>query len=380
MHVTGLVGMPRRVYTYPAGMGWDTLNLVSTAGAFMIAAGVLLFLVDVARRFRLSFEHNAGNVWNAATLEWLPNGAYSARSIPVIESAYPLWDQPGLAEKVVAGAHYLPGSATGGRDTLITSAFEARPQFVLRMPAPGWAPLIAAWFTAAFFLLLTFKLVWISAACGIVALAAMLHWGWELDPPADDPPVDIGGGLTLPVYMSGPQSQAWWAMGVLMLVSAALYGCLVFSYLFLWTVTPQMWPHKGPDAGYFMGAAVLLLASSALVHATDRRVGDSGDCRGLWLAAPLLAGAWIVSLLAQRGVSAAADGYGAVVHAFLAVDGFFIAVALVLALFALARHATGRLDRARRVTFDNAKLFWHYTVAQSLAGLALVHGFPRLFS
>jgi cytochrome c oxidase subunit I+III len=380
MHLTGLFGMPRRVYTYPAGMGWDTLNMVSTVGAFMIAAGVLLFLVDVARRFRVSFEHNAGNVWNAGTLEWLPNGTYSARSIPIVESAYPLWDQPGLAEKVEAGAYYLPGSVTGGRDTLITSAFDAQPQFVLRMPMPGWSPVIAAWFTAAFFLLLTFKLVWLSAACGAVALAALLHWGWELDPPAGQPPVDIGGGITLPVYMSGPQSQAWWAMGVLMLVSAALYGCLVFSYLFLWTVTPQMWPLKDPAAGYFVGTAALLLVSSALVHATDRRVGDSGDCRGLWLAMPLLAGAWAVSLLSQHDVSPSADGYGAVVHAFLAVDGFFVAVSLVLALFALARHATGRLDRVRRVTFDNAKLFWHYTVAQSLVGLVLVHGFPRLFS
>jgi hypothetical protein len=66
------------------------------------------------------------------------------------------------------------------------------------------------------------------------------------------------------------------------------------------------------------------------------------------------------------------------VHAVLSVDGFFALVAVALALFALARHATGRLDRARRVTFDNARLFWHYTVAQSLAGLALVHGFPRV--
>jgi cytochrome c oxidase subunit I+III len=380
MHVTGLAGMPRRVHTYSAQMGWETLNLVSTIGAFMIAAGVALLLIDVARRFRFSFEENAGNVWNAGTLEWVPSGPYGMRSVPRVESAYPLWDQPGLAEKVQAGEGYLPGPATGGRDTLMTSAFEAEPQYVLRLPMPGWAPLVAALFTAAFFLLLTFKLVWISAACGLVALAALLHWGWSLDPPAGEGPVDIGGGLRLPVYMSGPRSQSWWAMGVLMLVSAALYGCLVFSYLFLWTVTPQMWPHQGADAGYFVGAAALLLVSSAVVHATDRRVGDSGDCRALALAIPLLAGAWVVSLMAQRDVSPTADGYGAAVHAFLAVDGFFVAVAVILALFALARHAAGRLDRVRRVTFDNAKLFWHYTVAQSFVGLALVHGFPRLFS
>ena len=60
------------------------------------------------------------------------------------------------------------------------------------------------------------------------------------------------------------------------------------------------------------------------------------------------------------------------------IDAFFAAVAVVLALFALARRRAGLLDRARRVTFDNARLFWHYSVAQSLVGVALVHGFPRL--
>jgi hypothetical protein len=85
-------------------------------------------------------------------------------------------------------------------------------------------------------------------------------------------------------------------------------------------------------------------------------------------------------VLAHRELSPTESAYGAIVHAVLSVDGFFGAVAVVLALFAFARRASGRLDRARRVTFDNARLFWHYTVAQTLVGLALVHGFPRLVS
>ena len=64
MHLLGMVGMPRRVYTYPAGMGWDDLNLLSTAGAFMIAAGVAVFLVDVGKNFRPSGANNAGNIFH----------------------------------------------------------------------------------------------------------------------------------------------------------------------------------------------------------------------------------------------------------------------------------------------------------------------------
>src|SRR5688572_4019913 len=70
MHISGLLGMPRRVYTYAPQLGWDLFNLISTAGAFIIAAGVALFLVDLARNFRVGMEDNAGNVWQAGTLEW----------------------------------------------------------------------------------------------------------------------------------------------------------------------------------------------------------------------------------------------------------------------------------------------------------------------
>jgi cytochrome c oxidase subunit I+III len=322
----------------------------------------------------MSAEGNAGNVWNAGTLEWLPNGNYSNRSVPIVESAYPLWDDPKLAERVEAGAYYLPRSVTGTRDTLVTSAVDAKPQFVLRLPMPGWAPLVGAWFTAAFFLLLTFKLVWPAALCGVIAIAALLHWGWSLDPPADLGRVDIGGGLSLPTYVSGPLSQAWWAMVVLMIVAASLYACLLFSYLYVWLVSPGLWPQAAPPLAWPAATAAALVLSSVLVRWADVRA----DCRFLWGAIPLLAVSFVANLLSQRGVHPAENAYGAVVHAFFVLDGFFAAVAVTLALFAIARQRAGKLDRVRRVTLDNAKLFWHYTVAQTLAGLAMVHGFPRI--
>ncbi|HJQ62876.1 MAG TPA: cbb3-type cytochrome c oxidase subunit I, partial [Burkholderiales bacterium] len=380
MHISGIAGMPRRVYTYDAGLQWGTLNMISTVGAFMIAAGVLIFVIDVARRFRMSAEHNAGNVWEAGTLEWLPNGNYSSRSIPVVASLNPLWDQPRLAKDVEDGRYFLPGTATGGRETIMTSAVEARPQWVLRMPMPGWAPVIAAWFTAAFFFMLTFKLVLFAVPCGLIALAALLHWGWQLDPPADHPPVNIGGGLRLPVYVTGALSQAWWAMVILMLVAASLYACALFSYLYLWTVSPEVWPRKGPAWTYGLAVAILLALSSAAVAYADRQLQRRSDCRWLLIAIPLLLAATVLNFLGHRPLSPQESAYGAMVHALLSIDAFFCTVAVVLALFAVARQIAGRLDRDRRVSFDNARLFWHYTVTQSCAGLLMLYAFPRLVS
>jgi cytochrome c oxidase subunit I+III len=380
MHITGLAGMPRRVYTYPAGLGWDTLNLVSTAGAFMIAAGVLLLLVDFARSFRMSSEDNAGNVWNAGTLEWLPSGNYSNRSIPIVTSRDPLWDQPNLAKEVEAGHYYLPGTPTGGRETIVTSPIDARPQWLLQMPYPSWSHLIAALGTAGFFLLLTVKLVAPAVVGGVIAVAAIVRWLWELDRGRTHPPVDIGGGIRLPVYASGPESQSWWAMIVLMFVSGSIYACAVFSYLFLWTVSPEPWGKAFvvPAVPYPIVSGLLLAAASlAMFHA--RRMLDREASLGLYLALVVaivcLAGAFGIDLagLLASDLRPADSAYGAVVYLIASLNGFYMTIVIAMALFTLARRAARKLDRVRRVTFDNTRLFWQYTVAQSFVGLALVH-------
>jgi cytochrome c oxidase subunit I+III len=264
MHITGLQGMPRRVWTYPSEFGWDTLNLVSTIGSYILAAGVLLFVIDLLRCFRPG--SGPENPWGAGTLEWLPNDIYSTRSIPYVTSREPLWDRPELAEEVRAGAHFLPGAPTGGRETIVTSPIDAKPQYIIQMPGAGWTPFLAAVFTAAFFLLLTIKLVIVAAICGVLAVAFCLIWVWGLDPGPGKGRVDIGAGISLPTYATGPSSHSWWAMVVLMLVAASLYLSWVFSYLYLWTVSPEVWAPAGspapPSARWPLGSALLLIAGS----------------------------------------------------------------------------------------------------------------------
>jgi cytochrome c oxidase subunit I+III len=384
MHITGLAGMPRRVYTYAPGLGWDTLNLISTLGAFLIASGVALFLVDFARRFRMASEDNAGNVWNAGTLEWLPNGYYANRSIPIVTSREPLWDQPNLAKDVAAGRYYLPGAPTGGRETLITSPIEATPQSLLQMPYYGWAPFTAAVFTAVCFLLLTVKLVPAALACAAIAIAALVHWAWGLDPGPSHPPVAIGGGLTVPVYVTGPAATSWWAMVVLILVAAALFATLAFSYLYLWTVSPTKWRAGDalPHIAYPATAAALLLVSSGAVAYASRALKGGALGRA---AAALLAGVLLLAdasaldgyAVWRTGLSPMATSYGAIVYTAVGLQAVYAAVVVFMAFYTLARAQAGLLSPTRRATFDNTMLLWHYTVAQGLAGLLLVHVFPR---
>ncbi len=159
MHLTGLMGMPRRVDTYLPGRAWDLPNLVSTVGAFIMAAGVLLFLIDAIRCYAPQGPGgNAGNVFDGGTLEWLPTGNYAARVDPGGQRpASRCGPIRGWRDDVEAGRYFLPNTATGARETLITSTARAEPQYVQIMPGPSWWPLLAALFTAGFFLLLTVK-------------------------------------------------------------------------------------------------------------------------------------------------------------------------------------------------------------------------------
>jgi len=97
MHIAGLMGMPRRVYTYPAGMGLELPNLLSTIGAMVVAAAVGLFVVNLVWS-RFAGRAAPPNPWDAPTLEWAtssPPPDYNFAHLPVVESRTPLWDSPG---------------------------------------------------------------------------------------------------------------------------------------------------------------------------------------------------------------------------------------------------------------------------------------------
>lgn len=174
MHITGLLGMPRRVYTYPAGIGWDTLNLVSTIGAFIFAGSVLLFLANVAHSLRHGRIAGA-NPWNAPSLEWQvssPPPAWNFDHIPRVESRTPLWD----AERSV-----MPGLRTDKREVLLTTAIDAVPDLRDASPPPNGWPLFSAIAATILFLGSIFTpwaIIWGSALLAV----PLIFWFWPHGP------------------------------------------------------------------------------------------------------------------------------------------------------------------------------------------------------
>jgi len=140
MHILGLAGMPRRIYTYAADTGWGTLNLIATIGAVVIAVSMLLFVVNVVRSFAKG-EPAGDNPWGAGTLEWAtrsPPPAFNFVALPVVASREPLW-----AREADEPTH-VRGLSAQTRETLVTTVLDALPDVRYACPSPTIWPFIAA--------------------------------------------------------------------------------------------------------------------------------------------------------------------------------------------------------------------------------------------
>jgi cytochrome c oxidase subunit I+III len=383
------MGMPRRIYTYPAGFGLEIWNLLSSIGAAVTAAGFLVVVIDIVLNFRLGGE--GGNRWGAGTLEFLENGSYGPRSIVRVRDRYPVWAEPDLTRQVEAGGHYLPMTATGAREALVTSPAEAHPQYVATLPQPGWGHVVAAVATCAFFFALTVPLLVEGAVAFLIALGAMVWWLWTGTDPAPPQPatVDVGDGIRLPTHATGPMSTSWWAMVVLMLVQGTAFACLLGSWMYLWLVNGDaMWPPPGmgTPVGWLGALALLLYGGGGLlvwIAAWLLTRGWHWPVRGVLLLSALLfaAGAGADGFaLWLAGIRPEVHAYGAATFTIFAWQATHVAIALLMLGYTFARSLAGKLNARRRLTMDNTMLFCVYTAAQGAAGLALPHLFPRLLA
>jgi cytochrome c oxidase subunit I+III len=177
MHIQGLLGMPRRVYTYPSGLGWDVYNLLETTGAFMLAGGILLVIVNLVGSLRWGRRAGA-DPWCGETLEWAttsPPPEYNFPAIPVVRSASANWDALDRREdrrRLERNELVL----AEGHEALATSVLDADADQVLEMPPESPWPLLL---TLALAIVFAFLLVghYVVAALGAgLALAALAGW------------------------------------------------------------------------------------------------------------------------------------------------------------------------------------------------------------
>jgi cytochrome c oxidase subunit 1/cytochrome c oxidase subunit I+III len=178
MHIVGFLGMPRRNYTYPSGLGWTLWNFIESIGSYVLAAGLILIVVNLF----VSFFRGApagDDPFGGDTLEWSissPPPAYNYAVIPQVSSPYPMWDEDDRKEDrrrlergegLLASGHLTPG----------TTVQDAEDDEILSMPSSSPWPPVLALTIAGIFAMLLMGHYWI--AVGFLALGGLSLMGWH---------------------------------------------------------------------------------------------------------------------------------------------------------------------------------------------------------
>ena len=376
MHWTGLIGMPRRVYTYEAGLGWELPNLISSVFSFVMAFGVAAVLLDLVLQWRLG-QRAAVNPWRADTLEWAtgtPPRSYNFASLPPVSTRQPLWVSPDLPRTIASGSHALARADHGRRETLGVEPVSGRAQEVIHLPGNSWLPLLAGSALAALCIALLVK-------------AYALWWSWCNGPApssGQDPPSGLPDGLK--IHWQTLDGPGLMGMRLTLLADAALFGSLIFGWLYLCNVVPgsrpAVWPtsHLGALAGcvVLFGLGVGLMRRAAhqlhegLSVALQRSLWGSVVC-GASASAILL---WLLSAAGLEPRLRAHDAVLAFTWVFLLVHGV---LAAVLSALQALRVQAGRVGPHAPYEPGVVALVWKFCSVVALVTLGLMALLPMAF-
>ena len=357
MHWTGLFGMPRRVYTYAAGLGWEVPNLVSSIGGFVLTIGFALIIFDRAVQWRFA-PHVRRNPWGAGTLEWAmatPVTAYNFASLPEVNAREPLAADPDLPARLAAGEGFLATpTAPGRRETLAVSAIDGAPDHVIVLPGPSNLPLLAALALVGAALCFLFGLYPGALLGGAVLVAICVRWLWDTGLRDEAHPLDIGGGQRLMPQVASSQPPGWWAMVFTLIFDATFLASLLFGYIFLLVVAPGGWPPTlfappwGVVALVVAGTGALLVGSQGAVLATP---AERERQRGLWPLVAALGGAMAAigfgAVVAMLAPQATGHAYSACLIAMALYAALHAALAALGSLLLIARGRAGFISPAK---------------------------------
>jgi cytochrome c oxidase subunit 1/cytochrome c oxidase subunit I+III len=412
MHLLGLHGMPRRVWTYPPGMGWDGMNFIATVGAYMIGVSVLLFIVNVASSLRRGMLA-AANPWGAGTLEWSAASKpppHNFDVLPVVHGRAPLWE-PASAPYAVAGL------AVNAREVLVTTALDANPDTRPLFPAPSIWPFLSAIVTTIFFIgsIFTPTAVW----WGTVPVAiAMIAWFWpsrhdnrvaralerwpedesvrqagrsdanaevRARPPRGASPVmKVVDVRALPSFGFSHRSLMWWATAGLMLIEGTLFAMAIAMYFYLRSVN-SAWPMHAPPPALLWGSLnTALLLVSLVPNQLAKRAAQQGNRESarLWLVICLV---FAVAFLVLRGfeftalnVMWYANSYGSIVWLLLGLHTTHLITDTVDTGVLAALLYIGPFEKKRLLDTSENAVYWYFVVLSWLPIYAVIYLVPRI--
>ena len=382
MHFTGLMGMPRRVYTYEAGLGWDIPNLISSIGGFIMTAGVGMVLLDLVLHGRYGRKAPA-NPWQGDTLEWtlrLPPPNWNFDTLPTVNSRHPLPVFPGhnTDASTEPMPSWLPDMSHGRRETLGCHPVSGKPVSTIHLPGNSWWPFVCALSLAVLCVLLLIRAYPLAAASATLSVALLSAWSWYNGPrkahalaPSDpDQP---------PLHFRGLDSPGLWGANAGLMASGSLFMSMLFGWFYLWTVAP-LWqfPEQTPLHWPLLTGVALLCSLAAWVYRRLLTPPKQGLTRSVLLIAG--AGALALMLLATQirlaPLAVREQAHDAILLVMLLYLLMHVGVALLATLLQARRAALGLVSAELPYELPIVRQLWRYAVLVAWALLLVLIAFP----
>ena len=391
MHIVGILGMPRRVYTYPAGIGWEPYNLISTIGAFMIAASVLIFLVNLIRSMQ-SGAPAGENPWDADSLEWktiTPPMPHNFSVLPIVNSRHPLWEPGGTqggTESTQKLVNALARWPTTWRAAMVTSTLEGKPLEIFRVAEPSIWPFVSAVGLIIIFGSEIWSLRWVAAIGALIFIASLIGWHWPKTSPTSQEEEDAFArehGILVRSY--GSRTVARNGMMLTLLVFGVGLASLLFSYFYIRLENP-VWPPSGFENPAWLLPLIglgLWLVSLIPSSLSVRAIHDDNQpaLRNHLLFSLLLAaiGTGIVLyVLLTKNYTVSDHAYASL---FIMIEGFLAVLmlgGLGMNLFVQFFARRGLYSSGRYIAVENSALYFTVIAVFGVIILGVLYGVPYL--
>ncbi len=390
MHILGLLGMPRRVYTYPQNFGWDIYNLISTVGSLVTALGVATFIVNLVYSLRRG-EKASDNPWQADSLEWAmssPPPNYGYAELPAVQSRHPLWEQKDLfaggaeVNRLLEG---LKGWPLTWRAALSTTLLDAKPAEVFRVAGPSIWPMVTAVGLIIIFAAEIFSLRVLVFMGAFATVVGLFGWHWPDSIPTTERELEFERTHNVHVYPNGSPTLDRMATWMMLLLIAIALGNLLFAYFYLRLESPTWPPPNTPLPGLILPLiGTIALACGTLAMRRAQRQIQQDDQRGLYVAlslaltSGLLAGGLLFYELWRQPFDQTTHAYGSLYFTLGSFLLLIVVSALLQNIFTLYWAWRGHYTAREHVAIMVGSLFWKGTLVFWLVLAATLFVSPYL--
>ena len=377
MHLTGLLGMPRRVAGYGSESGWTAVNLLSSAGSIVLAAGFAAVMIDLLLTLRRG-RRSPPDPWRGGTLEWatpvLPPTPQVFDAIPRITGRADSLQPRRIAEATARGEGYLSRPRHGWMETLGVDPRTGAPRQIVLLPARSFRPFWAALTIGAAQISVLAGSYPLAGALACLAVAILLSWPPHPVGNCDHGPLAAGQGLFLPAQTEHPRPPLLWGLRAALLADGAALASLFFAGVYLAAFAPGWADAPLPDiplglqlvtAGSLIGAMV----TADKAHRRGRKAMIDILGAFTWALAVFLTPIAMIQTL--TGVTThAAPALHLAMLLWLCLHG---ALGSILGGLAIARRLQGRISDLRRTDLILLRCHNRWLAVTGAVALAFPH-------